>query len=402
MTPFLGIVFSVSATVRLPPGVVGTMAFCGELRMPEVAMDPKLSDDLLHRLALHPGLEQLPATMRLARTGDHRALQELVVLSIPLSYRTTSEAWPGPESMQDIIDALGKEITALKPKSEVPARFARPTSKPRPSLQPIGDILSRIAIPQEKVASATPKDRAVDLAIGTGDLGRDGSQPKWSNLARDAGFPLDNLSCAEKEILSLVERVLIRGMGWGPGDRAKGMYRHIQLIPSRLSMHGRQHSCRTYQRAISRLMDLGLLRQTSRRLGGVREFTAAWWKGVETTDPIQIWRAAATIQQESDHQMSDLCRTNGGAMSEPCRTSVAPPVRPQTSLINSPDNDLRGDQVRQSAGRLTSDVLHEDVLRSLSRDRAAPLPAKGQARHGRFLQEGEGNAPGGNDADPNH
>ena len=68
---------------------------------------------------------------------------------------------------------------------------------------------------------------------------------------------LEPLSPAESEVMSMLVRVLSRG--WGPRDRLAGKRKAVEIRPSLLSKHGARFSARTYRRALTRLMELGLV-----------------------------------------------------------------------------------------------------------------------------------------------
>ena len=179
----------------------------------------------------------------------------------------------------------------------------------------------------------------------------------------------DQLGRAEKELLGLVQRVLIRGNGWGPADLLRKRRLSIFLSPKQLSKHGQKLSPRTYQRAASRLIELGLLTEVGRDKFNRRIVIPAWWPNVTTENPVDIWAEAARRFSEQEPNASLACVSADAQEPRSCRPPVAPPcsadhkphphtqeeiadvlgatfARTSNSVTNEPPND-RLDRHRQ-------------------------------------------------------
>lgn len=121
----------------------------------------------------------------------------------------------------------------------------------------------------------------------------------WRTYARAYGvrsFIRDPLA----EILELLDRVLIRGEGWGPGDPLRGERRLLELFPGLLAKRARKRGASrhesTYRRALARGEQLGLL-LVERRSGLPPLVSPAWWRHPadlpERDLAERIWSAAA-------------------------------------------------------------------------------------------------------------
>ena len=67
------------------------------------------------------------------------------------------------------------------------------------------------------------------------------------------------LAAAEIDVMTLMERVIIEGRGWGLADRKKGHHFSIPLIPAKISRRGKKASVSAIEKAIPCLCRLGLL-----------------------------------------------------------------------------------------------------------------------------------------------
>lgn len=120
----------------------------------------------------------------------------------------------------------------------------------------------------------------------------------WRQYASEAGFQTNLLKRAEREILDMVNRVVIQQAGWGCSDSQRHLRTECKVSPKRMSKHGGRLSERSYQRGLNSLIDLNLLIVNSITMRGARNVTPAWWAGVSTTDPVLVWILAARRQEE--------------------------------------------------------------------------------------------------------
>ena len=159
------------------------------------------------------------------------------------------------------------------------------------------------------------------------------TKTSWREFAREAGFQVSQLNMGEKDILSLLDRVLIRGEGWHSKDRAKLTRRDIDLIPEKLCKGGAKLSKRTYQRAIDRLIKIGLILVTSPNQHGPRRVTAAWWPDEYAYDPVSVWSRASSLLADLKASRSHYdTRT-----SQSCHSNDTRP-RPDKKSPNHPDS----------------------------------------------------------------
>ena len=319
-------------------------------------MEIELTSDLLERLSRLGGLSQIKSIVEKAREGNQQAIRELRNSTVQLSWSRTWRSWPGPESVDQVNDAIRRELKVLGSHNTCKPSQSRRASCRSSGPQHILNVLSKIKVPITQSNTSVHGNLNADAHYRPSNAIVDPDHPSWRELARAAAFPLQRLTKSDCEILTLLERALIRGHGWGPSDRYKGQHQELPLIPSQLSRHGQKYSIRTYQRTIKHLVAIGLLLQVGVRLDGIRIYTVSWWRGVTTESPEGAWRTAATKQRELDSQMSDQSRTDVGPMSDQCRTSVAPPVALENTETPYDSNELSHTEVRQTAGRITSDI----------------------------------------------
>lgn len=147
----------------------------------------------------------------------------------------------------------------------------------------------------------------------------------WRIIATAADLPIECLRPAEIELLDIIERVVIRGRGWGKKDRLRDVRDRTPLSPRKLSRHGQKKSPRTYQRAIRRLTSLGLLIHQDTGSDQVRVYSPAWWLVESSDEAVGIWRLADVALRDSNSKKPN-CRSNAAPMTTSCHTSVAPPV----------------------------------------------------------------------------
>ncbi len=323
-------------------------------------METILTENLISRISELDGLEDFPSFIAKARTGDPSALHQLNTLTLPLSKKRLWDCWPGPETMEEINSAVRIELDFFQPKIRKKAFQPKPTPQPKTNtFQQVGQILSETNIPLSNTKNPHSKISGPDKNTFSASKLSNPGHPKWRDFAQAANFPMDRLTKTDKEILSMMDRILIWGHGWGKDDKKKGYQNALPLIPSRLSKKGQRRTPRTYQRTIQHLLTLGLISLVETRLDRIGTFTPSWWQGVNSDSPAQVWIIAAQKQQELNHQMSNQCRTDVAPMSEQCRTNVAPPAPDKSTLITSKTNKLRPALVRHSPGRLNSYVYEK-------------------------------------------
>ena len=148
----------------------------------------------------------------------------------------------------------------------------------------------------------------------------------WRENATLAGFPIPRLRVGEIEILDMVERVLIRGRGWGRADKQRSVRVDIRISPSTMSKHGGELNVRTYQRSLQRLRAIGLLTLQLTGVDQVGIYAPAWWPNLTEGAALDIWSTAADLlAQEADANVKR--RTLDAQEAHAGRSAVAPPVR---------------------------------------------------------------------------
>lgn len=141
----------------------------------------------------------------------------------------------------------------------------------------------------------------------------------------------------------MIERVVIRGKGWGKKDKLKNVRDSIALSPKKLTCHGKKLSSRTYQRAIKRLQNLGLLRQQGIGSDQVRIYSPAWWVVESLNEAQTIWRQASTRLDDSELErpQNPECQTDVTHMTHPCHAHDAPPVTIDSVTTPLSDNQIQ-------------------------------------------------------------
>jgi len=181
----------------------------------------------------------------------------------------------------------------------------------------------------------------------------------WRTYARLYGmrtFIRDPLA----EILELLDRVLIRGEGWGPGDPLRGERRFLELFPGLLAKRARKRGGSrhesTYRRALARGERLGLL-LVERRSGLPPLVSPSWWThpadGSADGLPERIWSAAAA------RILPAFC----APLARPLRGY---PVPVETGASVSLPNGIQGDIPAQTGGtllRCNTPTLVGDIVR---------------------------------------
>lgn len=148
----------------------------------------------------------------------------------------------------------------------------------------------------------------------------------WRKLAALADFPVSRLQPAESELLDMLDRVIIRGKGWGLNDILRGLHKSVPLSPKNLSRNGKRKSPRTYQRAIHNLDQLGLILCDGTSSNQLRTYAPAWWTDNPDAHALQVWQRATEIFN-SPGSNGHLCRTTVAPVTHLCRSRVAPPVQ---------------------------------------------------------------------------
>lgn len=188
----------------------------------------------------------------------------------------------------------------------------------------------------------------------------------WRTYARAYGvrsFIGDPLA----EILELLDRVLIRGEGWGPGDPLRGERRVLELLPSRLAKKAckreRTRSERTYRRAIAEGERLGLL-LVHRRSGGLPPLVSpSWWRHPadlpETDLAERVWSAAAA------RILSAACpRRVRGVSADPVPVENAPSASLPNGIRDTFPGQTGGTLLRCNAPTLVGDTVRHTVCAS--------------------------------------
>ena len=160
-------------------------------------------------------------------------------------------------------------------------------------------------------------------------------------LATVAEFPLEELREAEVELLDMLERVVIRGKGWHKNDKLRGLRDRIPLIPRMLSQKGKKKSVRTYQRAIRRLEQAGLILCQGTGSDQLRVFSPSWWVVSTPEDALSVWKTASATWMDITVNDSER-RPEDVPMAHPCPSSDAPPVDPNPDVTRSHIRLLRG------------------------------------------------------------
>lgn len=323
-----------------------------------------LTDAMVAELSAHFQIDNLADTVAEARAGGGAAYRRLVELSIPVDIRSFETSWAGSIAAFEIREALRQELAALKT-----------IKTPQPSEGRSTPTFDR----QKGANDPLPPPAIPNVAFET---------PTWRSLAAKAKFPLQQLDRTEREILELIDRVLVRGEGWGPKDPERGRHRTIRLQPSRLAQHGAMRSSRTYQRAIVQLVKLKLIRVDSYNSDHTREFVPTWWEQSNQEAAVRVWVLARMLAQPPT-SVSHRCRTNVASLADPCRTGDAPPVRAHRPATYFTCTRLGPVGVRHLAGRLTSDFLQ------LTTDTGCPRAVELRARSAPCLPDGQARRAGG-------
>lgn len=289
---------------------------------------PKLTGTMICELAQCPGLEGLPETLLQARLGDRRSISKLKEFSIKISKNDFYSQWSGDTPVQSVSESFTAELAALESNSST-------------------GIQNRIPGPQ---VSSSPKNRPHSTDIFSAPY----SFPKWRQLAREAGFPIHKFRKSEQELLNFIDRVLIQGRGFGPDDRMRGQRNSVAIIPSKLSKHGNKFHSRTYQRATKLLLEIGLIGIISTDLSGNRCCRPLWWSPGSEVPDLKVWTQAKQVYESPTENLSHKSRTDVALPSRQRRTSVAPPVLPESSLTTHWCKRLDPVGVRHFSRRLTS------------------------------------------------
>lgn len=212
-------------------------------------------------------------------------------------------------------------------------------------------------------------------------MGSARENPTWRNLAARYGLAGLIRPAALREILDAVDRVVIRGEGWGPSDPLRGERRSVELIAARLHrqalrrqkrppdptrQRGRAWSVRTYRRAIAEGERLGLLR-VHRRPGLPPLVSPSWWThpadGSADGLPELVWSAAAA------RILSPVCPLSVLSLS-------APPVRSESAPISRTPSGLQGPDPGQTGGTVYSVTENRvrDTVRGVEVGHRAPAP----------------------------
>lgn len=338
-------------------------------RHPAEAYEAALTETMIDELAAHAGVSPLINKLARMRAGDMAAYRMFSALSITVSRSDFSCAWCGTTSVEDLRSALTLDL-----------RLATSTPPTHSRRHDMGDVNSAIADVLRPIAS--PKNTRLHQPF-----------PAWRSIAKKAELPNDALTRTDREVLNMVERVLIRGQGWGPNDPNRGQERDIHLLPSRMSQHGLMRDPRTYQRSYSNLVQLGVLQITRVHPDRSRSYAPTWWILGDVEAALEVWRVAAARSGEL-RCMSHPRRTNCAPMPQQCRTSDAPPVHTLGHASPHEDKQLTPSWMRHAPGRLTLEPFNTTPTRAIDIDgrhgRDAPRLPDGQARR---ADERSGGAP---------
>lgn len=328
-------------------------------RHPAESYEAALTETMVDELAAHAGVAQLTNKLALMRAGDIAAYRVFSALSITVSRSDFSRAWCGTTSVGDLTNALTLELRLATSKP--------PTRGNRRDMGAINSVITDVLRP-----IIAPKNTRLHQPF-----------PAWRSIAKKAELPNDALTRTDKEVLNMVERVLIRGQGWGPNDPNRGQERDIHLLPSRMSQHGLKRDPRTYQRSYSNLVQLGLLQITRVHPDRSRSYAPTWWILGDVEAALDVWRGAAARSVEL-RCMSHSRRTICAPMTQQCRTSGAPPVHALGHASPPEVNQLTPSWMRHAPGRLTLEHFNTTPTRAIDIDgrhgRDAPRLPDGQAR----------------------
>jgi len=296
-----------------------------------------LTDDLVKRVSELPGLGELPQALEMARQGDPGGKRALINLTLPLSRKETWQAWEGHESADDITQDIRDFINGLPEKTTLKNQGPR-VSRVIPQGARQDNLTNQR---QEAIQGRMPPNDASSKA----NMSKALPQPSqwsgpWKDLAIVAEFPLDLLKTGDREILNIVDRVLIQGKGWGPNDRNWNKRSTIRLIPRLLAKHGAKLSKRTYQRSIRNLIDIGLLQVVETCSDGTRNYCPVWWNK-PITDALAIWKSAATCAYFASTE-THSCRSDFADSTGECRSPVAHPVPVKNLTTRNKLNMLAG------------------------------------------------------------
>lgn len=240
--------------------------------------------DLLENVGRLPGLEALPDAYSRAFRGEKDARRLLMELTVPLGNPKTWIGWIGPYDADSVMAALIEGIQRILP---VP----RPADR-----RPPADHHSEVALtdlfqapPEGAPPSAAPAESQPPPLPD--ESPERASSTSWRHYANRVGFPLIRLGKGDREVLSMLDRILIRGEGWGPKDSLQGQRTSIVFEPKKLSRKGAKLTERTYQRSRLRLERLGLLLVVDFTPCGARIVSPAWWP-IHGVDPLAVWQTA--------------------------------------------------------------------------------------------------------------
>jgi len=160
---------------------------------------------------------------------------------------------------------------------------------------------------------------------------------------------------ALRELLTMLDRRIGRGEGWGLDDPKRGKWQTLPLMPDRLARQAarREHkrpglSTRSFWRAIAEGERLGLL-AVRRRRGCAPDVRPAWY-GAD--DALDVWRRAAG--------MADQWQTFGRPLAHPLAHLETP--EPAATLEPEPDFEPDG-----NARRLTSYGLTDSTAKTVGK-----------------------------------
>lgn len=303
-----------------------------------------------------------------ARAGQAEAIRKLIEFTLQLDRNSFSDTWSGRVSVEDLRKAFHTEIRLLKSHQSTPQKTMKITLSPK-------------GIETSRPGNQTTYSSSPPL-------------PPWNELADKAGFPKRVLTKSDKEILSMINRVLINGKGWGPNDSMRGKWEWVVLQPSKLAYHGQKMSTRTYQRSIKHLLDLGLIVHVGNGNDGTRKFIPAWWPTDSIESSISEWERAA-VHALSINGLSHQSRPDAGPLAQECRTTVVPTVQAESGATNKFPNRLFQFPVRHSTGRLTyySYILtfkRPHFSKTSNFTRPAPCLPDRQAQSASFFPESPG------------
>lgn len=240
------------------------------------------AQDIVHQLG-DTTLEALfDAALADEPTAERRFGEALL---LHLLKPTLSARWQEPPFLHDLQNAISTYM-GLSATSSPKPKIHRPTPGFTTPSEIVGQIVPGLA--REDGLLCSPNHIQSQLPE---------TRP-WRQYASEAGFQTRLLKNAEREILDMVNRIVIQQEGWGRADSQRGRRTECTIVPKLMSKHGSRLSERSYQRGLNSLIDLNLLIVNSVTMRGARNVTPAWWAGVNTTDPVMVWRIAARRQEE--------------------------------------------------------------------------------------------------------